>query len=94
MFHNILVWYVITSYVVGFFLFVWELIRTLVMRSKAIRAQRHTMMDLSRYIKVGNVITMGIVLLLLAPLTTWHGLLHYSAILWAKISNKPIKYWL
>lgn len=94
MFVHILYWYVIVSYVVGFSLFALDVTLMLIMRSRAIKVQKHTGMNLSRHINVGPAIKIGLVVTLFAPLTAWHGALHYLAVAWAKIQNKPVKYWL
>lgn len=33
-------------------------------------------------------------ILLLAPLTTWHGILHYAQWAFCKLTKRPVKYWL
>jgi hypothetical protein len=33
----------------------------------------------------------GIVLLFLSPLTAWHGVLHYVAVLWHRFNGTPFK---
>jgi len=93
MWWNILSWYVIISYIVGISFFVLDISLMLMMRNKAIRAQKHTGMNLSRYIKISPAIKIGIVVVLFSPLTAWHAALHYAAVAWAKLTNKPIKYW-
>lgn len=90
---TILLWYVVISYIAGVILFTVELVRTLRDKQKAIEAQKHTLMDLSRYINVAPLIQFGILVLLASPLTAWHGVLHYAALLWAKWNNKPVKFW-
>jgi hypothetical protein len=90
---NILFWYVVVSYIVGAIIFVTDVTIMLVMRSKAIKVQRFTGMDLSKYIHISKAVQMGIILVMMSPLTAWHGVLHYVALVRAKLSNKPAKFW-
>lgn len=90
---HILFWYVVVCYTLHSIIFIADLSIMLVNRSRAIKAQAHTGIDLSRYIQIGNAVKFGIIALLLAPLTTWHAALHYAAIIWYKSQNKPVKYW-
>jgi hypothetical protein len=41
-----------------------------------------------------HLFNFGIVLLLLSPLTAWHGLLHYMAVWWHRINGTPFKPWI
>lgn len=41
-----------------------------------------------------HLVGFGIVLLLLSPLTTWHGMLHYLAVWWHRINGTPFKPWI
>lgn len=36
----------------------------------------------------------AIIILFLAPLTTWHGVLHYAQWAFCKLTKRPVKYWL
>jgi len=36
----------------------------------------------------------GIIVLLLSPLTAWHGALHYLQFYYCKLTKRPIKYWI
>jgi hypothetical protein len=35
----------------------------------------------------------GLVLLMLSPITTWHGLIHYGQVAYCKLSGRQIKFW-
>ncbi len=41
-----------------------------------------------------HLIGFGIVLLLLSPLTAWHGVLHYLAVWWHRMNGTPFKPWI
>lgn len=91
---SILFWYVVASYLVGSILFVVGINNILRMRQKAIAAQKHTGMDLSRYLRIREPIAVGACVLLLSPLITWHGVLHYLALAWCRYKNVPFKPWI
>jgi hypothetical protein len=76
-----LIWYTIISYAVGLVLF-W------VGAVGLYYAQKRTTRDLSEYL------VFGIILLLLSPLTAWHGVLHYAAVLWSRLTHQPLKFWI
>jgi hypothetical protein len=52
--------------------------------------------EVSRAIKEEkyHLVGFGIVLLFMAPLTTWHGVLHYLAVWWCRTQVKPFKPWI
>lgn len=91
---HILFWYVVVCYVLHTVIFTVDVSIMLVNRSKAIKAQAITNMDFSRYIHIGDAIKIGVIAFILAPLTTWHAVLHYAATIWYKSQNKPVKYWI
>jgi hypothetical protein len=41
-----------------------------------------------------RMMNFGLVILMLSPITTWHGLIHYGQVLYAKITKQPLKFWL
>lgn len=94
MFLHILFWYAVVCYAIHSVIFVLDIGIMLSIRSRAIEAQAHTGMDYSRYINVGDQVVIGILAFALAPLTTWHAVLHYAATIWYKSQNKPVKYWI
>lgn len=91
---HICFWYVVVSYIVGFGLFGLDIVVTLLKRSRAIKAQKHTEMDLSRSTNIGSALIVDGLAMLLSPLTAWHILLHYVATVWYKYQGKPVRYWI
>jgi hypothetical protein len=41
-----------------------------------------------------HLVGLGISLLLLSPLTAWHGVLHYMQLGWARATGRKPKYWI
>jgi hypothetical protein len=41
-----------------------------------------------------NIIVFGTILVLLSPLTAWHGALHYLQKWFCQLTGRPIKYWI
>lgn len=72
---DILLWYVIVSYVIGLVLFFYEV---------------HRAIQNDEY----HLLGFGAILLFLAPLTTWHGVLHYAAVWWHRFNGTPFKPWI
>jgi len=54
------------------------------------------MYEVMRMLKEENyhLFGFGIVLLFLSPLTAWHGVLHYLAVWWHRMSGTPFKPWI
>jgi hypothetical protein len=42
----------------------------------------------------GHLLVFGLFMLFLAPLTTWHGVLHYAQRWYCKFTNRPLKFWI
>lgn len=40
-----------------------------------------------------KLIQFGFLILLISPLTAWHGVLHYLALAWCKVRNKRFEPW-
>ena len=72
---NVLLWYVVVSYILGFVLFAIEL---------TIAFKRHNY----------KLIEFGLIILMLSPITTWHGLIHYGQVAYSKLNKKPLKFWI
>lgn len=36
----------------------------------------------------------GLIMLALSPLIAWHGVLHYAQVAWAKVTKRPLKFWI
>lgn len=75
---NILYWYVVGSYIVGAILFTVEFFRNLRQSPR----------------RMGELVFFGTVLFALSPLVAWHGVLHYAAEMYAKLTNRPVKFWI
>lgn len=41
-----------------------------------------------------HLVGIGIVILLMSPLTTWHGVLHYLAVWWHRMNGTTFKPWI
>lgn len=41
-----------------------------------------------------HLVGLGIIILFLSPLTTWHGVLHYLAVWWHRLNGTPFKPWI
>lgn len=40
------------------------------------------------------LVTPGIIIFALSPLTAWHGTLHYLQVGWCKLTKQPLKFWI
>ena len=68
-------YYVALSYLVGFFLFTYEM-------NIAIKKEQYYLFKV------------GLIVLLMSPLTTWHGVIHYAQVAWAKLTKRQPKFWI
>jgi hypothetical protein len=76
---DFLLWWVGCSYVLGLFIFSME--HGSWARTKDPVMKHHTMV-------------IRLILLLIAPLTTWHAVLHYTQVAWCKVRKQPLKFWI
>lgn len=74
-----LLWWVGCSYVIGLFIFAMEHGGWARIKEPTIR--NHTM-------------AIRLILVLVAPLTTWHAVLHYAQVAWCKLRGRPLKFWI
>lgn len=74
-----LFWWMIGSYMIGLFIFAMEHGSWDRIKEPAVR--HHTM-------------AIRLILLAVAPLTTWHAVLHYAQFAYCRIRNRPLKFWI